>query len=81
MDARDEDARGYEGRRVVAASSLGVFAASLVPYVFSVFLKPVAEEFSRRSLALPFHPGLAEESVERVVSELAAILGRKPLRS
>jgi len=37
---------------------------------------PVAEEFSSRSLALPFHPTLPEESVERVVAELAAILGR-----
>jgi perosamine synthetase len=39
---------------------------------------PVAEEFSRRSLALPFHPGISEESIERVVGELASILGRKP---
>lgn len=37
---------------------------------------PVAEEFSRRSLALPFHPTLPVESVDRVVAELAAILGR-----
>jgi perosamine synthetase len=37
---------------------------------------PVAEEFSRRSLALPFHPALPEESRERVVRELGAILGR-----
>lgn len=37
---------------------------------------PVAEEFSRRSLALPFHPALPEESRERVVLELAAALGR-----
>lgn len=42
---------------------------------------PVAEEFSRRSLALPFHPTLPEESVERVVAELAAILGRGRGRS
>ncbi len=37
---------------------------------------PVAEEFSRRSLALPFHPRLGEDSIERVVGELADILGR-----
>jgi perosamine synthetase len=37
---------------------------------------PVAEEFSRRSLALPFYPGLPEASIERVVGELADILGR-----
>jgi perosamine synthetase len=39
---------------------------------------PVAEEFSRRSLALPFHPALAEASIERVVAELGSILGRGP---
>ncbi len=39
---------------------------------------PVAEEFSRRSLALPFHPTLPEASMERVVAELASILGRTP---
>ena len=37
---------------------------------------PVAEDFSRRSLALPFHPGLEEAAMERVVSELAGLLGR-----
>lgn len=37
---------------------------------------PVAEDFSRRSLALPFYPGLPEEWQERVVRELTAILGR-----
>jgi perosamine synthetase len=39
---------------------------------------PVAEDFSRRSLALPFYPALPEQSVERVVAELSAILGRGP---
>jgi perosamine synthetase len=37
---------------------------------------PVAEEFSRRSLALPFYPALPEESRERVVTELGDVLGR-----
>ena len=37
---------------------------------------PVAEEFSRRSLALPFYPGLGEAEIERVVGALAEILGR-----
>jgi perosamine synthetase len=37
---------------------------------------PVAEEFSRRSLALPFYPALPEEWRERVIRELADILGR-----
>jgi perosamine synthetase len=39
---------------------------------------PVAEEFSRRSLALPFHAGLDADAVERVAAELGAILGRRP---
>ncbi|MBA2522138.1 MAG: DegT/DnrJ/EryC1/StrS family aminotransferase, partial [Solirubrobacterales bacterium] len=37
---------------------------------------PVAEDFSQRSLALPFHPALPESSIERVVTEVADILGR-----
>ncbi len=36
---------------------------------------PVAEEFSRRALALPFYPALPEESVERVVESLGRALG------
>jgi perosamine synthetase len=39
---------------------------------------PVAEDFSRRSLALPFHPGVTEAVVERVVGALADVLGRRP---
>ncbi len=39
---------------------------------------PVAEDFSRRSLALPFYPGLPEASIDRVVAELSDILGRVP---
>jgi perosamine synthetase len=39
---------------------------------------PVAEEFSRRSIALPFHPAVDEETIDRVVGELAAFLGRRP---
>ncbi len=36
---------------------------------------PVAEEFSRRALALPFHPGLSEGEVERVAAALGRSLG------
>lgn len=39
---------------------------------------PVAEEFSRRALALPFYPGLPEADVERVVASLSRALGRAP---
>jgi perosamine synthetase len=35
---------------------------------------PVAEEASRRSLALPFFPGMTESQVERVCQELAAAI-------
>ncbi|HXE80299.1 MAG TPA: MFS transporter [Vicinamibacterales bacterium] len=43
-----EDSLRYEGWRVVAASSVGVFVsfASLLVYTFGVFLKPLAQEFS-----------------------------------
>jgi perosamine synthetase len=37
---------------------------------------PVCEDVARRSLALPFHPGLREDEVERVVGALRAALGR-----
>lgn len=37
---------------------------------------PVAEDFSRRALALPFFPGLGEERIERVVASLRRALGR-----
>ena len=37
---------------------------------------PVAEDFSRRGLALPFYPGLGEAAIERVVSSVRRALGR-----
>jgi perosamine synthetase len=37
---------------------------------------PVAEEFSRRALALPFFPQLREAEIDRVVGSLRAALGR-----
>jgi perosamine synthetase len=37
---------------------------------------PVCEDVARRSLALPFHPGLREDEVERVVGALRVALGR-----
>lgn len=42
---------------------------------------PVAEEFSRRALALPFFPGLGEAEVERVCAGLATALGRSGFRT
>ena len=37
---------------------------------------PIAEGFSRRALALPFHTGLTDSDVDRVVAALARSLGR-----
>lgn len=37
---------------------------------------PVAEDFSRRGLALPFYPGLGEAAIERVVGSVRHALGR-----
>lgn len=37
---------------------------------------PVAEDFSRRALALPFYPGLGEPAIERVVDAVRRALGR-----
>ena len=55
---------------------LSLFASGMPPELLSQF--PVAEDFSRRSLALPFYPTLPESSVERVVAGLSEILGRGP---
>ena len=43
-----EDDPRYQGWRVVAASSVGVFVGfgSLLVYTFGIFLKPLAEQFS-----------------------------------
>ena len=53
-----EDALGYEGWRVAAASALGVFVsfASVFVYTFGIFLKPIAQEFSwsREAVASAF---------------------------
>ena len=45
-------------------------------YGFSEGLCPVAEDASRRTLALPFHTALAAEDQERVVEVLAAAITR-----
>jgi perosamine synthetase len=37
---------------------------------------PVAEEFSRRALALPFYPGIGEQRIERVATAVRLALGR-----
>jgi perosamine synthetase len=45
-------------------------------YGFGEGMCPVAEDFGRRAIALPFYPALPEEDQERVVEVLAAALAR-----
>lgn len=68
------DARGIDARPYIPCIHLFDFYRERFGYRDGQF--PVAEDFSRRSLALPFYPGLEEAAVERVVRELADILGR-----
>ena len=68
------DRRGIDARPYLPCIHLFDFYRERFGYREGQF--PVAEEFSRRSLALPFYPGLPEESMERVVAELREILGR-----
>jgi MFS family permease len=73
--ARAEDDPSYEGWRVVAASSVGVFVGfgSLLVYTFGIFLKPLAEEFawSREAVSAAF--GFAAVSIA-VCSPLLGLL-------
>lgn len=68
------DRRGIDARPYIPCIHLSDFYRERFGTRAGQF--PVAEEFSRRSLALPFHPRLGTDAVERVVAELAAILGR-----
>ncbi len=38
---------------------------------------PVCEDVARRSLALPFHPGLGQDEVHRVAEALAVALDQR----
>jgi predicted MFS family arabinose efflux permease len=57
----DETSLRFEGWRVAAAASVGVFGgfASIVIYTFGVFLKPLADEFSwsREEISVAFGIG------------------------
>jgi perosamine synthetase len=70
------DRRGIDARPYLPCIHLSGFYRERFGTTEGQF--PVAEDFSRRSLALPFYPTLAEESIERVVDELSEILGRGP---
>jgi MFS family permease len=76
MSPSNEDARGYEGWRVAAASSVGVFVASLAPYVFSVFLKPIAEEFSWSRQAVSSAYGVMAAAAALSAAPLGWLLDR-----
>ena len=70
------DRRGIDARPYLPCIHLSGFFRERFGTTEGQF--PVAEDFSRRSLALPFYPTLPESSVERVVAELSEILGRGP---
>ena len=73
--ARGEDDPRYEGWRVVAASSVGVFVGfgSLLVYTFGIFLKPLAEQFSWSREAVSAAFGFAAISVA-ICSPLLGLL-------
>ncbi len=70
------DRRGIDARPYIPCIHLSRFFRERFGGCEGQF--PVAEEFSRRSLALPFYPTLPEESLERVVTELIDVIGRGP---
>jgi MFS family permease len=73
-----EDRWRYEGWRVAAASSVGVFVsfASLLVYTFGVFLKPLAETFSWSREAVSAAFGVAAMTVAVVSPPLGYLLDR-----
>lgn len=74
MTALTEHHARYEGWRVAAAASVGVFVgfSSLFVYTFGVFLKPIADEFawSREAVSIAF--GIAAMTV----AVMSPLLGR-----
>ena len=78
----DESRLRFEGWRVAAASSVGVFVsfASLLVYTFGVFLKPLAEEFSWSREAISAAFGIAAMTVAVCSPGLGYLLDRVPPR-
>ena len=70
-----EDDPRYEGWRVVAASSVGVFVGfgSLLVYTFGIFLKPLAEQYSWSREAVSAAFGFAAISIA-ICSPLLGLL-------
>ncbi len=79
---RNERSLRYPGWRIAAASSCCVFVsfASLLVYTFSIFLKPVTEEFgwSREAASIAF--GIAAITVAVCSPPLGYLLDRYPAR-
>jgi perosamine synthetase len=73
---RDAVIRGLRDRGIDSKSYLP--SVHLFPHIAALGYRegqfPVAEAASAHSLALPFFPGLAEEQIERVCTELAAAI-------
>jgi len=74
----EETSPHYEGWRVAAASSVGVFVsfASLLVYTFGIFLKPLAEEFSWSREAVSAAFGVAAMTVAVCSPPLGYLLDR-----
>lgn len=82
-DPRGETDLGYEGWRVAAAASVGVFVsfASLFVYTFGVLLKPLAEEFSWSREAVSAAFGIAAMTVAACSPGLGYLFDRvRPTR-
>jgi predicted MFS family arabinose efflux permease len=74
--AEEESRPAYAGWRVVAASGVGVFFASLVVVTFPVFLKPWAEEFSWSRQAVSAAFGIAAVVAGVCAGPLGYVLDR-----
>jgi MFS family permease len=74
----EETSLRYEGWRVAAASSVGVFVsfASLLVYTFGIFLKPLTEEFSWSREAVSAAFGVAAMTVAVCSPPLGYLLDR-----
>jgi MFS family permease len=83
MNNADETDLRYEGWRVAAAASVGVFVsfASLLVYTFGVLLKPLSEEFSWSREAVSAAFGIAAMTVAACSPPLGYLFDRvKPTR-
>ena len=72
----DESNVRYQGWRVAAAGTLGVFLASLVIYPFGILLKPLAEEFAWSREAVSSAYGVAAMMAALSAGPLGYLLDR-----